>query len=234
MDPQAADSGLEGRVPPMIQLFHVTKRYDGSIAALQDVTLTVDKGEFVYLMGPTGAGKTTLMKLIFLAEQPDEGSILVAGQNIARLRAQRVPLLRRGIGVVFQDYKLISTRTIFENVALPLQVVRTPAQEIRKRTYQMLKSVGLHHKGDAFPPQLSGGEQQRVALARALANEPRILLADEPTGNLDLETAREIIDLLKGCNARGTTILMATHNVELVRESPRRVIRLSKGQVVEG
>jgi cell division transport system ATP-binding protein len=217
----------------MIQTFHVTKIYErGDQPALFDVSLNIDKGEFVFLTGPSGAGKTTLLRLVFAAEKPTKGQILVSGHNIAKLKPRQVPYLRRKVGVVFQDFKLIASRTVSENVAYALHVVGLPESEIRRRVYQVLKGVGLFHKANVLPPKLSGGEQQRVAIARALVNEPLLLLADEPTGNLDEEITKEVMSLLEQANARGTTVIVATHDRALIDRYKKRVIHLKKGGVV--
>lgn len=216
----------------MIQLFHVYKSFGPETAALVDVNLEIDKSEFVFLTGPSGAGKSTLLKLIFAAELPTRGQILVNGRNIARLAPSAVPFLRRNIGVVFQDFKLLPRQTVEENVAIALEVLGAPATEVRRKTYAVLKEVGLAHKLHQLPPRLSGGEQQRVAIARALVNEPQILIADEPTGNLDLERAKEILALLEAANARGTTIIVASHDRELMERSGKRVITLENGRVL--
>ncbi len=218
----------------MIQLFHVTKEYPGESPALQDVTLGVDKGEFVFLTGPSGAGKSTLLKLIFCDEPATSGQLLVFGKNIAKIRKRAIPYLRRNIGVVFQDFKLLPQRTVAENVALPLEVRALPDREIRKKVRLLLRSVGLEHRGDKFPPSLSGGEQQRVAVVRALAADPALLLADEPTGNLDPERTLEVMQLLDDANARGTTVVVATHDRELIRRVGRRTLALDHGRMVEG
>ena len=217
----------------MIKLFHVTKQFPGSPPALRDVTLRVPKGQFVFLTGPSGAGKTTLLRTIFCAERPTEGQILVGGRNTARLNRNSIAHLRREIGVVFQDFKLIPSRTVGENVAFALEVVGSSRKEILRRVYFLLKSVGLESKMNASPKTLSGGEQQRVAVCRALADHPSILLADEPTGNLDAERAVEIMDLLHEANTKGTTVVVATHDMDLVERFRRRLIRLEAGQIVE-
>ncbi|GAO05259.1 cell division ATP-binding protein FtsE [Anaeromyxobacter sp. PSR-1] len=216
----------------MIQLFHVTKEYPGDGPALQDVTLEVDKGEFVFLTGPSGAGKSTLLKLVFCDEAPTSGQLLLFGKNVAKIGARAVPYLRRNIGVVFQDFKLLPQRTVAENVALPLEVQAMPEKEIRRRVKQLLRSVGLEHRAEKFPPSLSGGEQQRVAVARALAPAPALLLADEPTGNLDPERTLEVMQLLADANARGTTVLVATHDRSLLERYKRRVVLLERGRLV--
>jgi len=193
----------------------------------------VEKGEFVFLTGPSGAGKTTLLRLIFCAEEPTRGQILVNGRNIARLNESSIPYLRRNIGVVFQDFKLLTDRTIYDNVAYPLEVIGLPGKEIRKRVWSSLKRVGLQHKVNSFPLRLSGGEQQRAALARAIVNDPAVLLADEPTGNLDPDLTMEIMELIKEVNARGTTVIVATHNPFLVTHYSKRVLALDRGKLAK-
>jgi cell division transport system ATP-binding protein len=215
----------------MIQLFHVTKYYDRRIA-LSDVNLLIEKGEFVLLMGPSGAGKTTLLKLLFCAEFPDEGQVLVQNRNVARLRTSDVPGLRRTMGLVFQDFRLLPKKSVFENVALPVIVLGASSFDIRRRVFDALKAVGMEHRKDHRPATLSAGEQQRVCIARAIVNGPIILLADEPTGNMDADLAREIIELFKAINARGTTVVVATHNRQVVEQVNRRVITLNQGKVV--
>ena len=204
-----------------------------AVWALHDVSLEVRKGEFVFLTGPSGAGKTTLLELIFAAKQPSVGQILVLGRNVARLGAGAVPALRRRVGVVFQDFKLLQDRTVEENVRLALDVVGTPRREARSRVFQILKSVGLQHRRFHHPLSLSAGEQQRVALARALVNEPEILLADEPTGNLDPELTIEIMDLIVSAATHGTTVLVATHDHSLIDRYGKRVLRLEAGRIAE-
>jgi cell division transport system ATP-binding protein len=216
----------------MIQMFHVTKAFGHDAPILVDVSLDVQKGEFIFLTGPSGAGKSTLLKLIFLAERPSTGQILVAGRNVARLRESGIPYLRRNIGVVFQDFKLLPHRSVADNVGFALDVVGTPKEQVREKALQMLKRVGLGHKADVLPPKLSGGEQQRVSIARALVNDPALLLADEPTGNLDPALTVEIMDLLCDVNARGTTIIVATHDASLIERYQKRTLRLERGQLV--
>jgi cell division transport system ATP-binding protein len=216
----------------VIQLFHVTKEYPGDGPALQDVTLEVGKGEFVFLTGPSGAGKSTLLKLIFCDEPASSGQLLLFGKNVAKIRASAVPFVRRNIGVVFQDFKLLPQRTVAENVALPLEVRALGERDIRRRVTMLLRSVGLEHRADRFPLSLSGGEQQRVAVARALAPDPALLLADEPTGNLDPERTLEVMDLLETANARGTTVVVATHDRSLLERYKKRVLVLEKGRLV--
>jgi len=216
----------------MIQMFHVSKSYGSDAPALVDINLDIQKGEFVFLTGPSGAGKTTLLKLIFCAELPTSGQLLVTGRNVARISRSAIPYLRRRIGVVFQDFKLLPNRTVLDNVALALDVLGVPRRESSRRVKAMLKQVGLEHKADAHPPRLSGGEQQRVAIARALVNDPAILLADEPTGNLDPKLTIEIMDLLRDFSARGTTVLVATHDRSLLERYQKRTIGIEGGRVV--
>ncbi len=218
----------------MIQAFHVYKQYDRESMALTDVTLSVGKGEFCFLTGPSGAGKTTFLKLVFREELPSQGQILVGGRNVTAIPKGQIPELRRSIGVVFQDFKLLRRKTILENVAFVLRILGVPAREQKRRAFAALKAVGLHHKMHAFPLQLSGGEQQRVAIARALMNEPMLLLADEPTGNLDPEMAQEIMRLFLEVNARGTTVLVATHDRDMIQRMGKRVIALERGRVASG
>jgi cell division transport system ATP-binding protein len=215
----------------MIQLFHIFKTFGPEVTALEDITFQVEPGEFVVLTGPSGAGKSTLLRLLYGAEQPDQGYIIVNGRNVTRLSRRLIPGLRRSIGIIFQDFKLLPTKTAFENVAFAQRVIKVPERFIRRRVTQMLARVGLSHKKDAFPRQLSGGEQQRVALARALVNEPALILADEPTGNLDDALGQEIMALFREVNADGTTVLIATHDRALVAEAPGRVLTLEHGQL---
>jgi cell division transport system ATP-binding protein len=218
----------------MIQVFHLTKTYDrGDRPALHDISLTIEKGEFVFLSGPSGAGKTTLLKLIFAAEKPTDGQILVNGRNVVKLKPRQIPFLRREIGVVFQDFKLIPTHTVHENVAYTLRVLGLRETEVRQRVWRMLKGVGLYHKQHVLPPKLSGGEQQRVAIARALVNDPPLLLADEPTGNLDKDITEEVMALLERANARGTTVVVATHDVALMQRYRKRILHLHQGRLEE-
>ena len=228
-------SGLEGDPArggdALVRLFHVSKSYLAGTWALRDVSLELRKGEFAFLTGPSGAGKTTLMRLIFAAERPSEGQILILGRNVDRLTPTGVPALRRRIGVVFQDFKLLPRRTVEENVAVALDVVGVPRRQARARVFAILKRVGLQHRRFHSPLSLSGGEQQRVAIARALVNDPEILVADEPTGNLDPELTLEIMDLIAGAAARGTTVLVATHDLALVERFGKRMLRLEEGRL---
>ncbi|MGE5414422.1 MAG: cell division ATP-binding protein FtsE, partial [Syntrophomonadaceae bacterium] len=197
----------------MIQLFGVSKRYGTFRDALTDVSFRVDPGEFVFLTGPSGAGKSTLLRLVFMEETPSAGQIIVNGRNIGVLPQSQIPYLRRTMGVVFQDFKLIGRKTVFENIAFVQNVLGLARVEQKRRAYQVLKRVGLHHLMNAYPDELSGGEQQRVAIARAIVNEPTVLLADEPTGNLDPILAEEIMRLFVEINIRGTTVVVATHDL---------------------
>ena len=215
----------------MIQLFHVNKPYGPEMQALEDVSFQIKKGEFVYLTGPSGAGKSTLLKLMFCAEQPTSGQLLINGRNIARLKRSSIPYLRRNIGVVFQDFQLLARRSVQDNVAIGLEIIGAPKAQIQRKTFGLLKQVGLAHKRNFPIPKLSGGEQQRVAIARALANEPQLLLADEPTGNLDAEQSAQIIRLIEEANARGTTVIVATHDPTLLKNTTRRIIHLEQGRL---
>jgi len=214
-------------------MFHVSKSYSAGSFALRDVSLEVGRGEFVFLTGPSGAGKTTLLKLLLAVEQPSEGQIVVLSRNIARLGDAAIPDLRRRIGVVFQDFKLLPARTVEENVGLALDVVGAPRRKARAKVFAVLKQLGLQHRRYHHPLSLSGGEQQRVAIARALVNEPDILLADEPTGNLDPDLTVEIMDLIASAATRGTTVLVATHELALVSRYGKRAVRLDAGRIVE-
>lgn len=217
----------------MIQFHNVCMSYQRDAAALNDVTFKVPKGDFIFVTGPSGAGKSTLLKLIYGAVVPSRGQVLVDGQNIARLTRSQIPLLRRSVGVVFQDFKLLPNRTVFENVAITLEVLGWGKKDIGKKVYHALKQMGLEQKISATPLRLSGGEQQRVALARALVNDPKILLADEPTGNLDDENKEQILTIFREANIRGTTVLVATHDRRVIENSHKRVVVLNRGQLVE-
>ncbi|HWB72474.1 MAG TPA: cell division ATP-binding protein FtsE [Egibacteraceae bacterium] len=216
----------------MIRLENVTKSYKKSVVALRDVSLEVTKGEFVFLVGPSGSGKSTFIKLVLKDEDPDAGEIYVAGKRLNRMKSWRVPALRRELGCVFQDFKLLETKTVFENVAFALEVIGKPRQTIQRTVPEVLELVGLGHKTDAYPHELSGGEQQRVSVARAFVNRPRILLCDEPTGNLDPTTSVGIMKLLGRINRTGTTVVMATHDQHIVDSMRRRVIELQDGALV--
>ena len=216
----------------MITLDDVSKRYPNGTYALRDVDLHIDAGDFVFLVGSSGAGKSTVIRLLIREELPTTGRVLVDGDDVAHLPRGKVPRLRRKVGVVFQDFKLLPTKTVFENVAFALVVTGHGGAEVREETERVLALVGLTQRGHHFPEQLSGGEQQRVAIARALVNRPRILIADEPTGNLDPVTSWEIIKLLVRVNETGTTMVMATHNAEIVNALRRRVVHLDHGRVV--
>ena len=213
----------------MIHFREVSKHYDNQ-TAIRKISFSIDKGEMIFITGPSGSGKSTLLKLIYMAERPDEGNITVADWEIDKLKESRIPLLRRSIGVVFQDFRLLNNRNIFENIALALRIRGVnDERELKSRVFETLKSVNLRHKSDNFPETLSGGEQQRVAIARAIVSEPVIILADEPTGNVDSDTSEGIMKAFKDSNAKGTTILIATHNRDLFRNSGRRVFKLDSG-----
>ena len=217
----------------MIHVHQVSKYYNNATPALVDISFKINKGDFVFITGPSGAGKTTLLRLMFCAERPSSGEIVANGINISRMRPSAIPPLRRKIGVVFQDFKLISNKTVFENVAFALEIMGTSRKTIKKKVWQTLKWVGLLQKKDALPLELSGGEQQRVAIARAIVNNPLLLLADEPTGNLDPQLAVDIMKLFKAINARGTTIIVATHNRIMAEQFADTNICLSKGHSLE-
>ena len=216
----------------MIQLTNVTKSYGPDHVALTDLTIHVAKGEFAFLTGPSGAGKSTLLRLLLRQELPSDGNVTVAGRNLLRLSPSEIQAYRRVVGFVFQDFKLVPTKTVFENVAFVMRVLGVPPDQQRRRTYQVLKWVGLQHRATAWPHELSGGEQQRIAVARAIVTEPQLILADEPTGNLDPELSLEIMDLFRDVNAGGTTVVVATHDRTLIRHVGRRVIQLDQGRVV--
>jgi len=217
----------------MIRAESVSKRYPHGTTALHDVSFEVGRGDFVFITGPSGAGKSTLLRLLLRQEVPDEGRLVVAGRDLGKLRASHVPELRRLIGFVFQDFKLIRRKTALENVAYVLNVAGLPVAEQRRRAYLALKGVGLQHRIGVLPDALSGGEQQRVAIARAVVNEPELLLADEPTGNLDPDLSVEIMRLFREINARGTTVVVATHDREMVRRMQRRTIVIERGRLVD-
>ena len=216
----------------MIQVFNVVKMYDGSNPVLDNISLEISKGEFVFLTGPSGAGKTTILKILFGWENFETGQVLVQGINVGKLTHRNVYTLRRSMGVVFQDYKLLPNKTVFENVSFAQEVIGHDRKTIRFKTWEALKNVGLTPKKDAYPAYLSGGEQQRIAIARAMVNSPAIILADEPTGNLDPDIAIEILKLFEELNQKGSTIIFATHSQEIMKAGNHRVINLNRGKVV--
>ncbi|WP_438838303.1 cell division ATP-binding protein FtsE [Streptococcus pluranimalium] len=216
----------------LIELKDVSKKYRRSTTALRHVSVSVNQGEFVYIVGPSGAGKSTFIKLLYREEKLSSGSLKVGEFNLAKMKKRQVPLLRRSIGVVFQDYKLLERKTVYENVAFAMEVIGEKRKHIKKRVTEVLELVGLKHKMRSFPNQLSGGEQQRVAIARAIVNNPKVLIADEPTGNLDPEISMEIMQLLERINLQGTTVLMATHNSQIVNSLRHRVIAIEDGKIV--
>jgi cell division transport system ATP-binding protein len=215
----------------MIHFYRVSKHYPGGQRALDDVSFQIERGEFVFLTGPSGAGKTTLLRLLFRQEMPTAGQILVNGRNVTSLPRRKIPFLRRTMGVVFQDFRLIPRKTVFENVSYLPRVLGLDRQRQKRLAYDTLRRVGLAHRMKSFPLELSGGEQQRVAIARALVNQPEILVADEPTGNLDPEMAREIFELFLEINRRGTTVLVATHDARMLERLDRRVLTLRNGRM---
>ena len=217
----------------MIHLTNVTKIYkQNNVVALENVSLDIERGEFVFLVGTSGSGKSTLMKLLMREELATSGEIFVDGKNVVKLQQKEVPYLRRALGVIFQDFRLLEDRTVFENIAFAMQVIEAPRQLMQKSVGAVLDIVGLSEKQKHFPSQLSGGERQRVAIARAIVNDPRIVIADEPTGNLDPETSWDIMDIFQRINAAGTTIIMATHDRDIVNHMYRRVIELEHGHIV--
>jgi len=215
----------------MIEMFDVWKTYPNGTNALKGVNIKIEKGEFVYVVGPSGAGKSTFIKLMYREEKPTKGQIFLGGFNVSRIKERQIPLVRRSIGVVFQDFKLLPTLTVFENVAFAMEVIEANPKQIKPRVMDVLGLVKLKHKAKMLPSELSGGEQQRVALARALVNSPGIIIADEPTGNLDPETSWEIMKLFEEINQRGTTVVMATHNREIVNTMRKRVVAIEAGTI---
>lgn len=211
-------------------MFHVHHNY-GTKKALIDITLDISKNDFVFITGPSGAGKTTLLKLLYLAESVSEGQVLIDGMNLSRVPRKRIPFLRRKFGIIFQDYKLIASRTVFDNVSLVLEAAGKKRRLIQKKVRSVLRLVGMEDRKNAFPPSLSGGEQQRVAVARAIVGDPKIILADEPTGSLDDDSAIIIMDLLNGVHIRGTTVIVATHDNDLIRKTGGRVLLLKQGRL---
>ena len=213
----------------IIRMFHVYRHY-GSKHALIDINLDIFKNEFLFISGPSGAGKTTLLKLLYLGEVVSEGQILIDGMNLSRISRKRIPFLRRKLGIIFQDYKLIPTKTVFENIALVLEAAGNKKRFIQKKVNSLLRTIEMEERSQAFPPSLSGGEQQRVAVARAVAGDAKIILADEPTGSLDMESADIIIELLQKFHTRGATVIVATHNKEFIRKTGGRVVHLKQGR----
>ena len=217
----------------MIESYHLSKLYKRGVYALRDLSLTIDKGEFMFLTGPSGAGKSTFLRLLLREELPSEGDLKVLGRDLKTLRPAQVQTFRRSVGFVFQDFRLIPRFTVFENVSFVMRVLGIPVTTQQRKTFQVLKWVGLQHRMHAFPEELSGGEQQRIAIARALVNDPQLVLADEPTGNLDPDLSLEIMNLFREINARGTTVIVATHDRELIRRVGHRSITLEQGRLVE-
>ncbi len=222
IDPQGKGS--------IIRLFHVHKNY-GAVKALSDVTVDISKNDFLFITGPSGAGKTSLLKLLYYGEPVSEGQVLIDGMNLSRISHKRIPMLRRKFGIIFQDYKLIPTKTVFDNIAIVLETIGKKRRFIEKKIRSVLRTVGMENSIHSLPPTLSGGEQQRIAVARAIVGDPKIILADEPTGNLDEDSANVILDLLKKFHTRGATVIIATHDKELIRKTGGRVIYLKQGRI---
>ena len=216
----------------MIEMMNVTKKYNKGITAINNLSIQIKDGEFVYVVGPSGAGKSTFIKMMYREEKATKGRIRVGKYDLMKIRDRQIPYLRRYVGVVFQDFKLLQHKTVYENVAYAMEVIEKSPREIKRRVQEVLELVNLKHRMNNFPNELSGGEQQRVAIARAIVNTPGILIADEPTGNLDPETSMEIMDILERINEQGTTIVMATHNSQIVNEKKHRVIAIENGQIV--
>jgi cell division transport system ATP-binding protein len=214
----------------IIRLFHVHKNY-GAVKALSDISIDVLKNDFLFITGPSGAGKTSLLKLLYYGETVSEGQVLIDGMNLSRISNKRIPILRRKFGIIFQDYKLIPTKTVFDNIAIVLETIGKKRRFIEKKIRSVLRTVGMENSIHSLPPTLSGGEQQRIAVARAIVADPQIILADEPTGNLDEDSANVIFDLLKKFHNRGATVIIATHDKELIRKTGGRVIYLKQGQI---
>lgn len=217
----------------LIRIRNINKTYKNGVTAIYDLDLTIKKGEFVFIIGETGCGKSTLIKMLYREERPTKGSIIVGGINVAKLRNGKVYKLRRKIGVVFQDFQLLPKLTAYENVAFALEVLGLPKDEIHKKVVKVLDLVGLKNKAKHYPNQLSGGEQQRVAIARAIVNGPKLLICDEPTGNLDPKKSMEIMEVLEAINKLGTTVVMVTHDIEIVKKMNKRVILLNSGRIVK-
>ena len=216
----------------MIEMMNVTKKYNKGITAINNLSIQIKDGEFVYVVGPSGAGKSTFIKMMYREEKATKGRIRVGKYDLMKIKDRQIPFLRRYVGVVFQDFKLLQHKTVYENVAYAMEVIEKSPREIKRRVQEVLELVNLKHRIDNFPNELSGGEQQRVAIARAIVNTPGILIADEPTGNLDPDTSMEIMDILERINEQGTTIVMATHNSQIVNEKKHRVIAIENGQIV--
>jgi cell division transport system ATP-binding protein len=217
----------------VIETYQLSKLYKRGVYALRDLSLTVDKGEFMFLTGPSGAGKSTFLRLLLREDLPSEGTLKVSGRDLTELSSSQVQAYRRTVGFVFQDFRLIPRFTVFQNVSFVMRVLGVPVASQQRKTFQVLKWVGLQHRMNAYPEELSGGEQQRIAIARALVNDPQLIIADEPTGNLDPDLSLEIMNLFREINARGTTVVVATHDRELIRRVGRRSIALDHGRVVE-
>lgn len=216
----------------MIEMSEVYKTYQNGVVAVGGINVKIDQGEFVYVVGPSGAGKSTFIKMMYREEKPSKGNIVVNGVNLSSLRNTKVPLFRRNLGIVFQDFKLLPSLTVFENVAFAMEVIEKHPAEIKRRVMEVLDLVGLKHKVRSMPNELSGGEQQRVSIARSIVNSPQLVIADEPTGNLDPETSWEIMNTLEEINKRGTTVVMATHNKDIVNNMKHRVIAIENGKIV--
>lgn len=216
----------------MLEMIDVSKIYPGGSVALQDINVGIEQGEFVFIVGPSGAGKSTFFKMLFREVLPSSGKVIVNGHDLVKMTDKEIPYFRRQLGIVFQDYRLLPDRTVYDNVAFAMQVIETPYRKIKRRVNDVLDLVGLRKRAHAYPTELSGGEQQRIAIARAIVNDPILLIADEPTGNLDPETSWEIMDIFREVNKSGTTIVMATHDREIVDEMEKRVIAIEHGHIV--
>lgn len=216
----------------MLEMIDVSKIYPGGSVALQDINVRIEQGEFVFIVGPSGAGKSTFFKMLFREVLPSSGKVIVNGHDLVKMTDKEIPYFRRQLGIVFQDYRLLPDRTVYDNVAFAMQVIETPYRKIKRRVNDVLDLVGLRKRAQAYPTELSGGEQQRIAIARAIVNDPILLIADEPTGNLDPETSWEIMDIFREVNKSGTTIVMATHDREIVDEMEKRVIAIEHGHIV--
>ena len=216
----------------MLEMINVSKIYPGGSVALQDINVRIEQGEFVFIVGPSGAGKSTFFKMLFREVLPSSGKVIVNGHDLVKMTDKEIPYFRRQLGIVFQDYRLLPDRTVYDNVAFAMQVIETPYRKITRRVNDVLDLVGLRKRAHAYPTELSGGEQQRIAIARAIVNDPILLIADEPTGNLDPETSWEIMDIFREVNKSGTTIVMATHDREIVDEMEKRVIAIEHGHIV--